>query len=559
MKKLEDELRLRLNDDEQVPYPDFDAMWERMQQIQTDQEWKNTSSVPFVRKRKVKRIAVAATLGALLAAAPVYAAVHYDWDTLLRWNSGVQTALKQNLGQELEQSVTRDGITLTLHTAVVDENQTVILYSLDIGKHNKNEFWSFAGISLKDKEGKVVDLQKGSQVWDDKSNRFTGYLQADWTPSGDTEEVELSAHNLRSTSQQEKELALDPGSPELQEIAIRQDGLKSVGVQIFEQGEDKFLLATSVDFDQPETKDWAYPRIAVYKNGAEVHSLPGGTFGTPGEHGEYTMQQYFKRSYLSGGSASYRLLYTKLEQSLEGPWNFDLKLSKEKMKSGTFIKALNTTLEENSQSVLKKMVTTPVQISVAIENSAKWGIMPYQKYELLVGGKTLEGRLWSSEGRKPRIETFRFDRPANLVITPETPIVLVCRYKVTYHGGGEAPVRLTGIGTQKQSLTTNISGYPVKWTYYKQNGDLYVESESASPGFGGVNQTYIGTGKNRIIGKPLTVNFAGDGNNKAIDVYKNFKGTEAEIHMFYYTTDDPDKETRVVLQPGEAAGGGTEQ
>ncbi|MFD1772888.1 DUF4179 domain-containing protein [Paenibacillus rhizophilus] len=548
MKRLEDELRLRLNDDEQVPYPDFGAMWERMEQPdQAGPERMMTHSVPFVRKRKMKRIAVAATLGALLAAAPVYAAIHYDWDTLLRWNSGVQSALEQNLGQELGQSITRDGVTLTLHTAVVDENQTVILYSLDIGKHNKEELWSFAGVSLKDKEGKVVDLEKGFQVWDDKSGRFTGYLQTDWTPSSGTAEVELSAHGLQAYSQQEKGLELDTGSPKLQETAISQDGLKSVAVQAFEQGEDKVLLASSVVFDRPETKDWAYPRIAVYRNGAEVRSLSGGTFGTPGEHGEYTMQQYFNRSDLTDGSVSYRLLYTKLEQSLDGPWTFDLKLSKKKMKSGTVIRTLNTPLEENSQ--LKKMVITPMQIRVAIENSGKLGIMPYQKYELLVGGKTLEGRLWSSEGRKPRTETFRFDRPADLVITPDTPIVLVCRYKVTSHSGGDTPVLLTGIGTQKQTLTTNISGYPVKWTYYKQNGNLYVESESESPVFGGVNQTYIGTGKNRKIGKPVTVNFIGDGNNKAIDMYKNFEGTEASVYMFFYSTDEPEREARVSLQP----------
>lgn len=92
-------------------------------------------------------------------------------------------------------------------------------------------------------------------------------------------------------------------------------------------------------------------------------------------------------------------------------------------------------------------------------------------------------------------------------------------------------------------------GYPVKWTYYKLGKDLYVETESEDSRFGGVNQTYTGTGKERILGKPLTVNFSGDGNNKAVDVYRDFKDNEASIYMFYYTTDEPDKETRVQLQP----------
>ncbi|MBJ8192016.1 DUF4179 domain-containing protein, partial [Bacillus cereus] len=79
--------------------------------------------------------------------------------------------------------------------------------------------------------------------------------------------------------------------------------------------------------------------------------------------------------------------------------------------------------------------------------------------------------------------------------------------------------------------------------------DLFVETESEDAHFGGINQTHIGLSKERIIGKPITANFAGDGNNKAVDVYKNFIGKEASIYMFYYTTDDPEAETTVPLQP----------
>ncbi|MNC60282.1 hypothetical protein D3C75_1101510 [compost metagenome] len=82
-----------------------------------------------------------------------------------------------------------------------------------------------------------------------------------------------------------------------------------------------------------------------------------------------------------------------------------------------------------------------------------------------------------------------------------------------------------------------------------EGNDLYVETESEDARFGGVNQTHINLGKDRIIGRPVTINFTGDGNNRAIDVYKDFQGTEATIYMFYYTTDEPERETRVQLQP----------
>ncbi|WP_025335936.1 hypothetical protein [Paenibacillus sabinae] len=174
-----------------------------------------------------------------------------------------------------------------------------------------------------------------------------------------------------------------------------------------------------------------------------------------------------------------------------------------------------------------------------------------------VGGKTLEGpRYYSIED--PYQISLRIERPLDLKVTKETPIVFVGKHKVTIHEDKQTSFQLKGISGKKRTLETTIGGYPVTWTYYKQGADLYVETGSEDARFGGINQTYIMQGKERLLGKPLTVNFAGDGNNKAIDVYKNFKGTEAEIHMFYYTTDDPEKETRVVLQSGEAAGGGTE-
>lgn len=76
-----------------------------------------------------------------------------------------------------------------------------------------------------------------------------------------------------------------------------------------------------------------------------------------------------------------------------------------------------------------------------------------------------------------------------------------------------------------------------------------METKSVDPHFGGVNQTHIGTGKDRILGKIVIVNFRGEGTNHSIDVYKDFKGTEASIYMFFYSIYGPDKETRVQLQP----------
>lgn len=556
MKRLENMLEHQLNEDKGVPYPDFDSMWRRIEQDTITPINARMSSGAQSQRRNWSKVAVVASFSVLLAAAPVYAAVHYDWDSILRGKGGVQAVLAQDLGQQLNQSVTKDGVTLKLHTAIVDENRTVILFTLDVGKRLENESWNVNGMSLKDAEGKSSSNEYSYVLWDEKNQLYNGYFESDWTPKRDTVNVQLVVDNLQAYSEQEVDVPLDIHSTKRQSFPIGQEGMRSIEVKPFTQGQEKMLFSTSIIFDQEEAKEWTFPRIVGYKNGTLINSLTGGTFGTPGEKGEYTAQQYFKADDVSSGDMTYKLQYMKKERSVEGLRAFDLQLSKKQMESGTIKTSLNLPLEKGeTDHTLESMIVTPTQIRITARSKDTDHSFPYKKYALEVAGKTLEGNLWRSPEGEPELTVLRFERPADLVITQETPITFVAKYKVTTHGSfkmkneDKIPLLLTNISDQKQTLIQQLGGYPVKWTYYMQGADLYVETESEDSRFGGINQTHIGLGKERILGRPVTANFAGDGNNKAIDVYKDFKGTEATIYHFFYTTDDPDQETRVQLQP----------
>lgn len=552
MNKLENTLKRQLNDEETVPYPDFSKMWNRMEQAG------DTSPVKIVtgrnhgskRSRHWRRITLAASLSALLAAAPVYAAIQYDWGSLLREKDGIQAALDQNLGQQLEQSVTKDGVTLTLHTAIVDENRTVILYSMDAGEGADKAIWNVIGMSLKDEQGITTEGEYGYQQWDEEQQRYNGYFESDWTPGEEEEKVTLTAKAVQSFSSREQELPLDSRSPETQTFHLGLEGMKSIEVKPFAQGDGKLLFSSAVEFDNPDAKEWAFPRIVAYKGDTLVHSVPGGTFGTPGDKGEYTMKQYFAASDIPEGQTTFKLQYTKMEHNITGGWSFDLQLSKKLMESGTIKTALNVPLETgDTVYTFEKMVVTPTQIRVSVRTEKKFPRLPYHNYGLEISGKRLEGRFFGTAEDDRSLVTIAFERPSGLVIDEQTPVTFTGKYKVTVHQDDNEPLLLTDISAEKQTLIRDTDGYPVKWTYYMQGNDLYVETESDDHHFGGVNQTHIGLGKERIIGKQVTSNFDGDGNNKAIDVYKDFQGTEASIYMFYYTTDEPDKETRVQLRP----------
>lgn len=553
MKRTENMLKLQLNNDEQVPYPDFEQMWRKLEEggHTTAQSEGTPARVTTRRYRGWHKITLAASIGALLVAAPVYGAIHYDWSNLLQDKGGIQTALNQHKGQSLGQSISRDGVTMTLQTAIVDENRTVILFHLDVGKKADNEFWDVQGLTLGNAKGRGIPGEYSYVQWDEINQRYNGYFETEWTPVSATAKMQLHADMIQSHNEKELEVPLDITSGAVQRFDINKDGMKTLEVQAFKQSGDKLLLSSAVAFSDEESRNGAFPQIVPVQNGIPQSQLQGSSFGAPGEHGEYTMNQYFKQSALLQADTSYKLQYTKVNKTIAGAWDFELNLSKKQMESGTMKTELNVPLEAgNHVNTIEKMVVTPTQIRVVLRtNGQSYADIPYKKITLNVGGRELEGNMFGSPKNDRSATNYRFELPQDLTITKATPVTLVAKYKVTIHEDDKTPLTLTDISDKRQSMIRMTGGYPVKWTYYKLGKDLYVETESEDSRFGGVNQTYTGTGKERILGKPLTVNFSGDGNNKAVDVYRDFKDNEASIYMFYYTTDEPDKETRVQLQP----------
>ncbi|WP_151735913.1 DUF4179 domain-containing protein ['Paenibacillus yunnanensis' Narsing Rao et al. 2020] len=564
MNKLEHILKRRLNKEEGVPYPDFNAMWERLGQEEHASAEARTAGSNPARPRSMRRMAApgagtmlnwrrmaaVASLGALLAAAPVYAAIqYYDWSPMLGLREGVQTALDQELGQQLEQSVNHDGNTLTLHTAVVDENRTVILFSLEVGERNPDVYLQFPDASLKSADGKTAEDSMNYVVWDEEAQRYSGLFESDWAPEHKTEQVTLTFPALTATSIQEVDLPFDISNPAKQSFDISQGGIGTIEVQPFDSGQE-VMLSTAVTFTEPDAKETVAPEITVSLGGNPVQQLPKGKFGAPGDNGEYTMLQYFKTEDFAKGEPVFKLQYSKLEKRIETPFTFDLTLSKKQMEQSTIKAAVNKPLEAGSDvAAIENLVVTPTQIRVNVRT--KDSNQPaYRQYLLKVGGRTLETSGYRGYNRNdPHLYGLAFERPKDLTINADTPITLVGRYRVTEHKGDKEALLLTNISETRQTLIHQTGGYPVMWTYYIQGNDLFVETYSDDGRFGGVNQTHIGLGKNKLLGMPVTVNFSGDGDNKVVEVYKEFKGTEASVYMFSYTTDDPEKETRVQLLP----------
>lgn len=549
MERFENNLKDQMKTANNVSYPDFDRMWSSIQQ--NELKVAGGESVPL-RPRRRKRIAIITGISVALMATPVYAALNYDWSNLLSYRAGIQSALEQGLGQTIKQSVTRDGITLTVHTAFIDENRTFLLYSLDPGSTRASEQVAFDHIGLKDKEGHSIEGRYSHQ-WNEDAGVFQGYFETDWVAEGQMADVEFIMENIHFTGEGKQSINYDPQDPNTQAFPIQKDGIDSVTLQSFEQAEGEVLLRSAITFTDPEMKSRSWVRVeAVNDNKEIIKEARTSVFGTPGASGEYLSQQIFKSDHLRADGTSFQLAYDRTLETADGNWSLNMALSKKQMDNGTFKEALNIPVDQvPGGTKIHEMIVTPTQVRLILTHEEKYTRVPYMNYQLDVGGTLLDGGTWLVQGQH-RTTELRFEMAGlNAASLANQPVSLIAKHRVDEYAGEKNPIRLTGISAERQSVTSSIAGYPITWTYYTKDNNLYVESLSSDPSFGGVNQTYYLDGKDRSYGMPAMIGMLGDDNNKHMDVYENFDKTELDIYVWHYTTHKRDDVLRVPLKTGK--------
>lgn len=549
MERFENNLKNQMNTANNVSYPDFDRMWSSIQQ---DELKVAGGEATPLRPRKRKRIAIITGISVALMATPVYAALNYDWSPLLSYKAGIQTALEQGLGQSIEKSVTKDGITLTVHTAFIDENRTFLLYSLDPGSTRTGEQIAFDRIGLKDKEGHSVEGHYSHQ-WNEELGVFQGYFETDWVAEGQIADIEFAMENILFTGDGKQSIPYDPQNPDTQVFPIQKDGIGSVTLQSFEQAEGNVLLQSAIKFTDPEMNSRSWVRIQATNDKNEmIKEVKTPTFGTPAASGEYLSQQIFKSDSLRAGGTTFQLAYDRTLQSADGIWSLNMTLSKKQMDNGTFKEALNIPVDQvPGGTKIHEMIVTPSQVRLILTHEEKYTRFPFMDYQLDVGGTLLNGGVWFVQGQSNKTE-LRFEMAGlNAASLANQPVSLIAKHRVDEYAGDKNPIRLTGISAEHQTLTSSIAGYPITWTYYMKDHNLYVESLSSDPAFGGVNQTYYLDGEDRNYGMPAMIGLLGDDSNKHMDVYKNFDKTELEVYIWNYTTHKRDDVLRIPLKTGK--------
>jgi len=531
-----------------VREPDYDAMWMRME-VELERGNRSAAGGRTTSRARVRKFALATTLGAALIAVPAYAAIQYDWRDLLQGREGIQTALAQGLGQEIERSITHDGVTLTLHTAIIDEGRTLILYSLD-GEERSDHFSGFSAITITDADGKAFEayayVAQSAESGDD-SRLATGYFETDWSPSASSEAVSFSVDGIAFTTNAETPLAFNASDTGIYRTDVHESGIAQVELGAFAQPDGQTLIRTTLIPESGQEQAPSGSLAAYDRTGKLIQPVKASLYGTPNGSGGFFNQDTFSATDLLQKGVTYKLLYSKQSEQIDETWDFPLVLDKSKMAHASTRQKLDMQFGSGETAVqLKQLTITPAQIRIDMNLGKLGHLTPFKEYQLLVDGKAIDLGFWLAREKNPGDVILSLDRPADLQLTADSTIELRARHELLNHKGYlPAPVQLANIGEQKQSLTTNVGGYPVTWTYYKQEGNLVVQTSSEDPNFGGIGQTYIGS--KRILSDERSFRIWGDAGNSLTEIYNNYEGDSAEMHIFSYSEHRPEQEAKAIL------------
>ncbi|MFU1797415.1 DUF4179 domain-containing protein [Paenibacillus azoreducens] len=555
-------LAQQLGGDGSHTYPDFDAMWLR---IEADRE-QEQAPIAVERTKRTgflhgRRLAFLSSIAFVIIATPVLASMSGRWDFTSR--PGLEAALHQGFGQTLNKSVTENGVTFTVDSAMSDDNGTTLLYSFD-PKDKQARKWGFSEVELRGADGeKIAQVEGGramkmnwdkgyySHTWDSENKQYNGFFETPWTFSSLKTDVQFIVRGLQEYRDKRVPLNLDLSRNGIHTFPIKKDGIDALNIEVVDQGAEGVLIKSSLRYMNKQAVDIASPRIQVMKDGKLMKS-ESLVRVWPDADGVYESRDDYRWKDINQKGITFELDYLVEGQKIDGEWNVGtLNLNKEKALNASATRELNIPFETSfGTSTIRKLIIRPTGIRIEVETPNAYDDPIYKNTFLSINGRKLKGYMGLGDGNKlkpyTKTKTFLFDVPPDLRITPDTPMELMLQNEYESKSDYAQPVMLKNISGEKQTVITDIEGYPVKWTYYKANGKLYVETDSMDEQFVGVDQTYYEQEGEQILSS--IIYFNGSTPTNKLNVFSNFEGTELELYIKIYHVWHPDRNLTLKLQ-----------
>lgn len=552
MNNLTEEKLLELARVERPKLPDFDTMWHAIQMKKEHSNVKNAavSERGLVRSRK-RLVSVALVAASIIVATPVVAAgVSMGWQELFS-KLGIHTVMNTELGNRLDIKAASGDISLGLHGVVTDDQKMDILFTMDVPSLPDYDAVEFGHQAMINAQGKAIPVQALIRK-DSETNRLIGLLETENTLGDRQEQFKLSLKNMLFYKYKATELPVSPASfkeNDRIDSSTRFGTLQIVSVQ---RENDSITIRYKVPSSQPKADSKLNPSLLLKMGDREI--TPSYSATLPTENLDVLFNQdTFRVSDDELKSAKLYFSHLDVAQTIEGTWDASFEADGTKASQAIYRKQLDSASVANDSDMdLRELVVTPLEIRLMYNNkfetkSPDLESVDYAKKQIVLNGKTIDGGVWSTNKSgwylRFRLREWYKDWSQASMKLLLSDAVITKRSKAWLPL--EAPL------ASKQIIQTELDGFKVAFTYYKQGEDLIVESQCDDPNFLGVAQTSVKVAGETV--RPEMRNPSPPGansSNKKVDKYPGLlsKQLELQLNPGFYVMSDKNRKTELNVQ-----------
>lgn len=545
----ENEIRQHL---QREPAPDYDTMWTVIEREASKRRREPSFDSP---RRFNKRWVPAAIMAFcfLFIAVPVFAGVALNWNELTGGKS-ITAAIDQGYGQRYDKQATSEGVKMSLHGVVADDERMKLLLSLDADQaSNAYDAVEFEHIRLLSSSGQDLPLQ-GQLRLDEQSGKLLGIYEARNQLQKKKKSYALTAESLVFYQYKEVPLKLDPHSGTMRAAEAKLD--PSLKIESVKPADGQIMVRYNVITSgaNPERQD---PHLIL-------KTSTGGTVQgvrtiLPYKGAGLLIQQEFDLSEQEWEEAEFFLRYLDEANRVEGSWKFDFEVDGKKAAEALLSSQLqaDSELERIAGKSLRQLVITPLEIQVGYTEDQsmermKEGNVWYNTVRLAVDGKEISGgfNILGGDSSSYR-HVYQFESPEWYKDWGQASLQLILKDAVVTKRDltkNWAPLKQPN--HEKQYVELEVEDFLVQFTYYMDGEDLIVESESDSPRFKVINQSVLRTAGEEIY--PVMVASGPNQSGKKVERYKNLElSGSLELNPGFYSFFDPERDIEVQLNKAQ--------
>ncbi|MCJ8011445.1 DUF4179 domain-containing protein [Paenibacillus sp. KQZ6P-2] len=533
------------------PRPDYDQMWNNIEQEVSRRKMASAEAKPSSRSRR-KYIPAAIVFSCfMVVAVPVFAGVTLNWDSLYGGRS-VTNALNNGIGQRYDLNVSSKGVNMSLKGVVTDGEKMKLLVSLDAGmKPDEYDAVELEHMVIKDERGKEEPVN-GYLKYDEASGKLLGIYETKDILQRSQKTFTLEADSL--VYYKNKDVLLSKGPKAGDSLSTGEARYPEIRIQSLTETKTGLAVRYTVSAADANDQGRGDPHLIV-KSGS------GSSRGTltqlpPEDTGILIEQVFGNMTTKDWNAAELEFNYMKETKRIEGSWTFHFHADGKKASEAIYSQPLQTSDEFKKKSgvLIDQLTITPLEIIVSIKDGTPMsdrmaeGEVYYNNVRLVVGDREITG-WYTIKGDDPKKykHMYAFESPEWYKDWSKVPMKLILKDAyVTKRDTSTNWLTLNTPSGSKQSADLKLESYVVHFTYYMDGKDLVVESDSESKEFKGISQTTL-----RVDGKTIYPRISPRGPNapsKNIERYPDFKMNHTlELNPGFYSYYDSSRDVEITL------------